>query len=171
MPMMSSTELAKIGSHINSLETARDREKEKAKKATEINKGLVMLEAWGGAGAFGYLRGLYEDPTTGAWNLPSTTVDLEVIAFLGLAAGAIGGAYFKQTAPYTQHVANVAAGIGGHYFGQIARKVAKTKKFTMIAGVPGIGALPQYSPAGYDATQFSAPYADPVAESLASAGV
>lgn len=140
-------------------------------KAGAVSSMLALGEAIGGAGAFGYLRGQMEDQSTGAWNLPGTTVDIEALVVAGLAAVALGGGYIKALKPYSKHAAFIAAGIGGHYAGQLGRKMGRTGKFSMVAGVPGIGALPQYAPPGYSSTQFSDPYADPVAASLASAGV
>lgn len=169
--VMSDRDVASIYSTINRKDSQIDALKNKAQGAAVKNAGLAMIEAWGGAAAFGYVRGQYEDKTTGALNVPNTTVDIQLMVVLGLAAVALGGAYVKQLKPFSTHAAFVAAGIGGHYSGQVARKAGRTGSFTMIAGVPGIGTLPQYDPHSYDPTQFSAPYSDPVASSLASSGV
>ena len=171
MPFMSTQDLNLMASAITSRDAKIDKVAKKAEAALVTNKALVVGEALVGAGGFGYLRGTYEDPTTGAWNIPGTTVDIQAVVVAGLAAVALGGVYWKPIAPYAGHAANVAAGIGGHYVGQVSRKYARSGKFSTIAGVPGIGALPQYDPNSYDPTQYSAPYSDPVAASLASAGV
>jgi hypothetical protein len=143
-----------------------------------MNKFLLLGEALAGAAVFGFARGYNEDQATGQWNIPHTTIDVELATVGGLTGIGLLGVYYKAVAPFAQHAVNVAAGIGGHYVGQLARRTGRTKKatggwgkFSQVAGVPGIGELPQYDPTSYDPTQFSAPYADPVASSLASAGI
>lgn len=171
MPLISDKELMNMGRTIDNLQNTVDRKNAAIEKATALNKFMVLGEGIGGAAAFGFLRGKLEDPTTGAWNIPNTTIDVELAVVGVLAAAAIMGVYYKPLIPYANHAANLAAGIGGHYAGQVSRKMGRGGKFSMIAGVPGIGALPQYDPNSYDPTQFSAPYSDPVAASLASSGV
>lgn len=168
---ISHSDLNRMKGEITKRDAAIERSEQRRAKDTTVNRALAVGEATLGMFGLGYLRGQLEDPTTGAWNIPGTTVDWEVVAFLALATTAFGGQYVKQLAPYTNHAAFLAAGVGGHYAGQIGRKMGRSGKFTTVAGVPGIGALPQYNPDGYDPTQFSAPYSDPVAASLASAGV
>lgn len=178
MPFMSPADLTSMTTAITSRDAKIEKTERKLEKAIVLNKFLVLGEAVGGAAAFGFARGWYEDQATGAWNIPHTTVDVELATIAGLSGLALLGVYYKPLIPYAQHAANVAAGIGGHYAGQLARKAAKTKKatggwgkFSQIAGVPGIGELPQYDPHSFDPTQFSAPYDDSVASALASSGV
>lgn len=178
MPFMSPADLQTMTSAITSRDAKIDRAERRLEKAVVMNKFLVLGEAIGGAAAFGFARGWYEDPASGQWNIPHTTIDVELATVCGLSGLALLGVYYKPLVPYAQHAANVAAGVGGHYAGQLARKAAKTKKqtgawgkFSQIAGVPGIGELPQYDPSSYDPNQFSGVYDDPVASSLASSGV
>jgi hypothetical protein len=178
MPFMEARDLQLMTSAITSRDNKIDAKNRVIEKLQASNKYMVVGEAALGAGAFGFLRGWYEDPTTGAWNIPHTTFDIELATILGLTGAALLGVYYKGFAPYAQHAANASAGITGHYVGQLARKAARTRKATgkwarpsMIAGVPGIGELPQYDPTSYDPTQYSAPYDDAVASALGSSGV
>ena len=164
---ISTGELGKISRGIS----RKDAEIERTRQQAQIGKGVALAVSMGSSFGFGYLRGTQEDPNTGAWNVPNSTVDWQAAATLALASGAFAASYKKETAPYANYLCLAAIGVGCHYFGQLGRKMGRTGKFTTIAGVPGIGALPQYNPASYNPTQFSAPYSDPVASSLASAGV
>ena len=184
MPTMTTSDLQAMTSAITSRDAKIERTERKLEKALVMNKFLILGEAGFGAAAFGFTRGWYEDQATGAWNIPNTTFDIELATVLLLAGVALLGVYYRPLTAYAQHAANVGAGIMGHYTGQLARKAAKTRKatgkwgkFSMVSGVPGvdgvpgIGELPQYDPTSYSPTQFSAPYADSVAASLASSGV
>jgi len=172
---LSHSELGKITRGISK----RDADIEREREGSRVGKGVALGASYGAAFAVGYLRGTKEDPNTGAWNIPSTTVDYEAALAIVLAAGAFGASYNPKTKPYSNWLCFAALGTGCHYLGQIGRKMGRTGKFTTVAGVPGIGygvpgsvgALPQYDPTSYNPTQFSPPYADPVASSLASAGV
>lgn len=178
MPFMSPGDLQTMTSAITSRDAKIERAERKLEKAVVLNKFVVLGEAVGGAAAFGFARGWYEDAASGAWNIPHTTIDVELATVCGLSGLALLGVYYKPLIPYAQHAANLAAGIGGHYSGQLARKAAKTKKatgswgkFSQIAGVPGIGELPQYDPNSFNPTQFDSPYDDAVASALASSGI
>lgn len=186
MPTITTTELQSITSAIASRDAKIDRANQKLEKVLVLNKFLVLGEAGAAAAAFGFARGWYEDQTTGAWNIPHTTIDIELATILLLVGVALLGVYYKPFVNYAQHAANAGAGVLGHYTGQLARKAAKTRKATgkwgklsLIAGVPGIGIdgvpgigeLPQYDPNSYNPTQFSSVTDDAVAAALASSGV
>lgn len=160
-------ELGKITRGISKKDAELERERER----NHVGKGVALGCSYGAAFAVGYVRGTKEDPNTGAWNIPGSTVDWEAAAAILLAASAFGAAYNPKTKPYANFLCFGALGVGCHYLGQIGRKMGRTGKWSTVAGVPGIGALPQYSPESYNPTQFSAPYGDPVASSLASSGV
>lgn len=153
----------------------RDAEIEKAQESARVGKGIALGCSYAAAFGFGYLRGTKEDPNTGAWNIPNSTIDVEAATTILLAAGAFAASYKESTKKYSNYLCFGALGVGSHYLGQIGRKMGRTGKWTTVAGSPGdmdrVGALPQYSPTSYDPTQFSAPYADPVASSLASSGI
>lgn len=171
MPFMSDRDLGLMTGAITKRDSQIEAGKRKLETALATNKFLLLGEAGLAAASFGYLRGSYEDAATGAWNIPNTTFDIEAATVIAGTAASLLGVYYKPLIPYAQHAANATAGILGHYMGQVARKYAKTKKFSSIAGSPGIGALPQYDPVSYDPTQFSGVYDDPVASSLASSGI
>lgn len=172
MPMVNSIELAKIGSTYSGLKKKAENAALKAKEAKLVNKAAVVVSAVGGGLTAGYVRGKYEDQTTGAWNIPHTSLDIELMAFFALTAAALGSALYKPIEPYTVFLAGAAGGVGGHYAGQIGRKAAKTGNWKgQIAGVPGVGELPQWDPTSYNPTQYSGAYDDPVAAALSSSGV
>lgn len=178
MPFMSPADVQQMASAITSRDAKIEKTERKLEKALVMNKFLLIGEALGGAAAFGLLRGYNEDQASGQWNIPHTTIDVELATVGGLTGLGLLGVYYSAFAPYAQHACNLAAGIGGHYVGQVFRKTGRNKKATggwgklsTVAGVPGIGELPQYDPTSYDPTQYSAPYDDPVASSLASAGI
>lgn len=169
------SELSKITRGISK----KDAEIERERESSRVGKGIALGCSYGAAFGFGYLRGTKEDPNTGAWNIPNSTIDVEAAAAILLAAAAFGSSYNPKTKPYSNYLCFGALGVGCHYLGQIGRKMGRTGKWSTVAGVPGIGygvpgsvgALPQYDPTSYNPTQFSAPYGDPVASSLGSAGV
>lgn len=184
MPTMTTADLQAMTSAITSRDAKIERVTNKLEKTLVMNKFLVLGEAGLAASAFGFTRGWYEDQATGAWNIPHTTIDIELATVLLLVGVALLGVYYKPFVPYAQHAANAGAGILGHYTGQLARRAAKTRKatgkwgkFSLVAGVPGIdgvpgiGELPQYDPNSYNPTQFSSATDDAVAAALASSGV
>ena len=164
---VSSGELTKISRGISK----RDEALEKERELNRVGKGLALGCSYTAAFGVGYLRGTKEDPNTGAWNIPNSTVDWEAAAMIVLAGGSFAASYNDKTKKYANYLTFAALGVGCHYLGQIGRKMGRTGKWSTVAGVPGIGALPQYDPVSYNPTQFSPPYADPVASSLAFAGV
>ncbi len=172
---MSDHELGLMKNAIVTRENSIVKLREEVKKQALTNKGVIVGVGIVSSAAFNYVRGTQEDPTTGAWNIPNTQVDVEAVTVLALAALAIFGNYHKKLKPFAPHAAAAATGIGGHYAGQVARKMGRGQKFawpgSLVAGVPGIGSLPQYAPDGYDPTQFSSPYGDAVDQSLSSSGV
>lgn len=184
MPTMTTEDLRAMTTAITSRDAKIERTERKLEKALVMNKFLILGEAGAAAAAFGFARGWYEDQATGAWNIPHTTVDVELATILLLVGVALLGVYYRPVQAYAQHAANAGAGIIGHYTGQLARKAAKNRKatgkwgkFSMVAGVPGIdgvpgiGELPQYDPTSYNPTQFSGVNDDAVASALASSGV
>lgn len=170
MPFVSDQDLAIVRQNIVSRDNKIAALKSKCERDQVTNKALVVGQGWAGGAAIGFLRGKFEDPATGTWNLPGTQVDIEMLALVALAGVALAGDSFGLK-KYQGHAAAVAAGVGGHYAGQVARKFARTGKLSLVAGAPSVGALPQYDPVSYNPTQYSAPYGDPVDQALSSAGV
>ena len=173
MPQISDTQLAKLGNQITSRDAVIDRLRDQVKsKQTQDNATVLALAAAGGAG-FGYLRGKME-AADGAWNVPNTQIDWEAVAVLAISGIALGGGMVSKGLKKIETPATaVAAGLIGHYTGQLARKMAKTGTFTLVAG-----SSPYLPPPGdanrslsYHRTQMSSPYADPVAAALAQSGV
>lgn len=170
---ISESQLARLGEQVNSSRALANRLREQLKSKATQDNAVVLATAAGAAAGFGYLRGRLE-AANGAWNIPGTTVDYEAVAVVGLTAFALGGGMIsKSLKKFEGHATNAAAGVAGHYLGQLARKFAKTNSFSLVAG--GYGMLP--SPGAgerslsYRQTQFSAPYADPIAAALAESGV
>ena len=164
MPMLSNSDLAEIQDEIRSSRSSVRRLREKF--ASPAARSAQLITAGVAAGAVGFARGKFEDKTNGQWNLPGTTVDVELLTVAGLAALAVGGDASSAIKPYVPLLADAASGVLGHYVGQIGRKYAQTGKFTLIAG-----GLPPYDPTSYNPTQMAAPYDDPSAAALASSGI
>lgn len=168
------SQLARLGEQVNSSRALAARLKEQLKSKGVQDNAVVLGTAGLGAAGFGYLRGRLE-AANGAWNIPGTTIDYEALAVVALGALALGGgmiskSFKKLEAPAT----HVAAGVLGHYVGQLARKFAKTGSLSLVAG--GVGyQLPSpgagESSISYRQTQFGPPYADPIASALAESGV
>lgn len=175
MPQISETQLARLGNAVSSRDAMISRLKEQAKSKDVQNNAMALATAGAGAAAFGFLRGKMEDKTTGAWNVPGLNVDVEAIAILAIGALALGGGMIdKSLKKYEAHATNVCSGILGHYVGQLARKMAHTGKFSLVAGqsqmyLPAPGSA-DLTP-GYLGTQMGAPFSDPVAQALAEGGV
>lgn len=163
MPFISDRELAKVQTAVSANQTRMARARAKAaEKAGEMKQ---VLEVVGAAGALGFLRGKMEE-ADGAWNIPGTTIDIEMAAGLLL----VGTAFFDIFGKYDEDVLNAGGGVLAHYAGQVFRKFGKTGQLSLVAGTH-IGALPQYDPTSYSRTQLASPYADPVAQALAQSGV
>lgn len=121
----------------------------------------------GAAAVVGFVRAKFEDPSTGEWRVPGTSWDAEATALVASAAFALGGGYIGLDRQWRTIAAIGAIGIGGHYFGEVARRYGKTGKLDWHVG----GGVPPWDPNSYDPTQFAAPYDDIAAEGLASSGV
>ena len=175
MPQITETQLAKLGNAVSSRDAMIARLKEQAKSKDVQNNAMALATAGAGAAAFGFLRGKMEDKTTGAWNVPGLNVDVEAVTILGIGALALGGGMIdKSLKKFEAHATYVCAGILGHYVGQLARKMAHTGKFSLVAGqsqmylpAPGSGV----DTPGYLATQLASPYSDPSAMAMAEGGV
>ena len=169
------SQLQRLGETANSYKALATRLKEQLKSKDTQNNAVALATATGGAAAFGYLRGRLE-AANGAWNVPGTTIDYEAVACVALGALALGGGLMhKSLKRYEAPLTNLAAGVFGHYAGQLARKFAKTGSFSLVAGAAGYGMLP--SPGAGDRsisfrqTQIGPPFGDPVATALAESGV
>jgi hypothetical protein len=173
---ISESQLARLGEQVNSSKALAARLKEQLKSKATQDNAVVLATATAGAAAFGYLRGRMEG-ANGAWNVPGTSIDYEAVAVLALGALALGGGMISKSLKKVEGPAtHVAAGVAGHYAGQLARKFAKNHTFSLVAGQAGnYGMLPSPG-AGAESisfrqTQFGAPYADPIAAALSESGV
>lgn len=170
---ISETQLARLGEQVNQSRALAARLRDQLKSKATQDNAVVLASATAGAAGFGYLRGRLEAPN-GAWNIPGTTIDYEAVACVALTALALGGGMIsKGFKRFEGPATSVAAGVLGHYAGQLARKFAKSGSFSLVAG--GYGMLPSpgagdRSP-GFRQTQLSAPFADPIAEALSQSGV
>lgn len=171
---ISESQLARLGEQVNSSRALAARLKEQLKSKATQDNAVVLLTAGGAAAGFGYLRGRME-AANGAWNIPGTTIDIEAVAVVALTGLALGaGMVSKSLKKFEGPATHAAAGVVGHYLGQLARKFAKSGSFSLVAG-DGYGMLP--SPGAGDRslsfrqTQIGPPYADPIASALAESGV
>jgi hypothetical protein len=174
MPTISDSQLARLGNEVTSRQAAIVRLREQLKSKATQDNAVVLATAGAGAAAFGFLRGKLEDKATGAWNVPGTQIDWEAVVVLAAGALALGGGMISKDLKKLEGPAtHVAAGILGHYVGQLARKMGHTGKFSLVAG--GYGMLPSpgagESSLSYHQTQYGAPFADPIASALAESGV
>jgi hypothetical protein len=128
MPWISDAQLAKVSNAVAKYENAAVRAKaiaqQKAGEAKVVGEAAVM------AGLLGYFRGVREKDGKD-FNIPYTTIDIELVTSLGL----IGTAMFDLYGKYDPDA--LAAGIGAfsHYCGQVARNWGKTGNFGLVAGV------------------------------------
>jgi hypothetical protein len=174
MPTISDSQLARLGNEVTSRQAAIVRLREQLKSKATQDNAVVLATAGAGAAAFGFLRGKLEDKATGAWNVPGTQIDWEAVVVLAAGALALGGGMISKDLKKLEGPAtHVAAGILGHYVGQLARKMGHTGKFSLVAG--GYGMLPSpgagESSLSYHQTQYGPPFADPIASALAESGV
>ncbi|HWO10224.1 MAG TPA: hypothetical protein VNN80_12110 [Polyangiaceae bacterium] len=167
------SQLARLGEQVNRSNALASRLREQLKSKATQDNAVVLATAGAGAAGFGYLRGRMEAPS-GAWNVPGTTIDVEAVAVVALTALALGGGMLHKSLKKLEEPAtHVAAGVLGHYAGQLARKFAKTGAFSLVAGSYGM----QPSPGAGDRsisfrqTQLSAPFSDPISEALSQSGV
>jgi hypothetical protein len=87
-------------------------------------------EVVGGAAAMGYLRGMREKEGKD-FNLPKTTLDMELLVGMGLS----GAALFELFGKWDDDAINVGSGMLAHYAGQVFRNYGKTGKMTpLVAG-------------------------------------
>lgn len=127
MPFISDTQIARVQSAMGSMAQRANRAKEKAEeKAGEMKQ---VAEIVGGAAAIGFVRGKMED-ADGSWNVPGTSLDIELTAGLALT----GAALFEVFGKYDADAINVGAGMLAHYAGQVFRKYGKTGDFALVAG-------------------------------------
>ena len=133
MPMISESALARVQSALVGASTKANRYAEKAKeKQAEMVK---LAEMAGGAAAAGFVRGKMED-ADGSWNVPGTTLDVELVAGLAIS----GGALFDLFGEYDHDALNVGGGILAHFAGQVFRKYGKSGNFALVSGTPILGA-------------------------------
>lgn len=133
MPFVSPAAIQRIQSTVNTKDKAIATLKSKvarASKSDPVSKLMDTAEIGGGAAIVGALRGKFEDPN-GAWNIPGTSIDIELaLSMLGLGMSHAG--LFPKA--LDGHVTNVANGAFAHYAGQVARNSVKEGAFTMVAG-------------------------------------
>lgn len=173
MPQLSDSQLARLGSQITSRDSTIARLRDQVKSKNVQDNAIMLGTAVGAAGAFGYLRGKMEG-SNGAWNVPGTQIDWEAVACVALGALAVGGGMIsKDLKKLEAPAAHAAAGIAGHYVGQLARKFAKTGSFSLIAVHS-----PYLPPPGnaenslsFRQTQMGAPFADPISVALSESGL
>lgn len=126
MPFISDQQISRVQGALGSMAARASRAAEKAKqKSHQMTK---MAEIVGGAAAIGFVRGKME--TGGAWNVPGTSLDIELVAGLGLS----GAAMFEVFGKWDEDALNVGSGILAHYAGQVFRKYGATGDFALVAG-------------------------------------
>lgn len=128
MPNLSPAEMHKVQSIVTAAHRAKEKAKELAKEHAEDAK--VVGETVGSAIVMGFVRGKME-AADGSWNIPGTTVDVELVAGLGIIGAALSRKVFGK---HDADAMQAGAGVLAHYAGQIARKFAKTGTFSLIAG-------------------------------------
>jgi len=114
---------------------------ERLRKGKEVEKVVQVAETLGAAGAIGWLRGKMQQPD-GSWNIPGTTIDIELVAGVGL----LGMSYAKMLGKYDDDANAMALGVLSHYMGQVGRKFGATGQFSLVAGteeIVGVGSLQQ----------------------------
>lgn len=128
MPFISDQQISRVQSALGSMAARASRAAEKAKqKSHQMTK---VAEIVGGAAAVGFVRGKMEDKTTGAWNVPGTNLDIELLAGLGLS----GAALFEVFGKWDEDALNVGSGVLAHYAGQVFRKYGQSGDFALVAG-------------------------------------
>jgi len=128
MPMLSPAELDKVQSIVSTAHRAKEKARELAKEHAEDAK--MLGESVGAAVVVGFVRGKMED-STGAWNIPGTQVDIEMVGGLALVGAALSKKVFGK---HSSDALVAGAGVLSHYAGQLARKFAKTGTFSLVAG-------------------------------------
>jgi hypothetical protein len=127
MPFISDSNLARLQNAFAKYENAAV--KAKAIAEQKAGEAKVVAEAAGFAGLLGFLRGMREKDGKD-FNIPYTTIDIELVTSMGL----IGTAMFDLYGKYDPDA--LAAGIGAlsHYAGQVGRNWGKTGQFGLVAG-------------------------------------
>jgi hypothetical protein len=126
MPFISDQQISRVQGALGSMAARASRAADKAKqKATQMTK---VAEIVGGGAAIGFVRGKMEKD--GVWNVPGTSLDIEMLAGLGLS----GAAMFEVFGKWDEDALNVGGGILAHYFGQVMRKYGSTGDFALVAG-------------------------------------
>jgi len=141
MPFISDTQIQRLQGSYATMQNKMERIKKKAEEKTgEIKQ---VAEVVGAASAMGLIRGKMEDKNTGAFNIPGTSIDIELVAALAL----IGTSMLDLFGKFDEDVLNAGSGIMAHFAGQIFRHWGKTGQFALIAGqqFPGQGAWGSYS--------------------------
>jgi len=128
MPFISDQQISRVQSTLGSMAARASRAAEKAK--AKSNQMMKMGEIVGGAAAIGFVRGKMEDKGTGAWNVPGTSIDIELLAGLGLS----GAALFEVFGKWDEDALNVGSGMLAHYAGQVFRKYGSSGDFALVAG-------------------------------------
>jgi len=169
MPFISDQQISRVQGALGSMAARASRAAEKAKaKTVQMTK---MAEIVGGGAAMGYVRGKME--TGGVWNVPGTTLDIELLAGIGLS----GAAMFEVFGKWDEDALNVGGGILAHYFGQVMRKYGNTGDFALVAGhnYPYHGSIGgQTAPgliAGGASSLIGADMSDALRSALSSSGV
>jgi hypothetical protein len=141
MPFISDTQIARLQGSYASMQNKMA--KAKAKAAEKAGEFKQLAEVVGSAGAMGFIRGKMEDKSTGAFNIPGTSIDVELIVALAL----VGTSMLDLFGEFDEDVLNAGSGILAHYTGQIARHWGKTGQFSFIAGAqfPGQGNYGAYA--------------------------
>lgn len=175
MPQISDSQLARLGSAVNQRDASIVRLRDQLKSKAAQDNAVALATAGAGAAAFCFLRGKMEDKQSGAWNIPGTQVDMEVVAVLATAVFALGGSMLgKQFKKLETPATHVCSGILGHYVGQLARKFGHTGSFSLVAGANQIYLPPPGNASdsiSYRQTQMGSPYSDPIASALSESGL
>lgn len=128
MPFLSPADAKKVQSIVSTAHRTKEKAKELAREHADDAK--MLGESVGAAIVTGFVRGKMED-STGAWNIPGTTVDIEMVGGLALVGAALSKKVFGK---HSTDALVAGAGVLSHYAGQLARKFAKTGTFSLVAG-------------------------------------
>jgi hypothetical protein len=159
MPFISDQQVRAIQSKFSNM--SNKLVKRESEQINRVRETRMIGGAVGAAAVLGFARGKLED-ASGVWNVPLVDFDAELVSGFSLLAV---GLLAKKFA-FREDALNMSTGILSHYIGQIARKTAKTSKFTMVAGNHEVGALPRYG-SPYVGTNND----DSVAAALANSGL
>ena len=135
MAYISDTQLARTQDYIAGLETKTARIR--AAAAQKAAEATVVAEVVGGAAAMGFLRSKFEKDD-GTFNVPGTSIDIQLAVGLGGVLLAIAGTFGSK---YDEHILAVSSGILATWSAQVAEKTAKTGEFTMVGAPEEHGAM------------------------------